>query len=1634
MAAVDRDTFIPIGTSIVKLLLIASGQGTLATAVGEGAGLLAKLRGTLEIGGKRAVFAEKIADDAAEQLLREYQGISEADWGVAARLVASLIDRLPEKERLAAGYNWEELRRTLLDLGGTDLRSSLADESARQAFDWVLEVACQRIADCFTEKEALASILESVEEVRAGIQRLADRPAGASQTRAVVTDHLEVVRDLAPDPLEDREREIAELEAFVRGSEKVWYAIEAGMVSGKTGLMSAFALNPPHDAHIVSFFIRRYGGDGNDWRSFAFIVGAQLAEILGDEYTERVSEPASQNTEFRQLLRRAASACQSEKNPRPLVLVIDGVDEDSYYERPDDAAAKSILSLLPRHLPEGVKVVTASRPNPRPPDDIVCDSPKKVVSLNASRIAQKKINQNDMECFFSSDIAVEVAAFLAGCGGYLTVNDLRILISRRRHGENVTTAEINKCVSRSPGRMLLPVKVGFAVRKIFAYGIGHDAVTHALIREIAPERFGEGDEPESEVWWARTRKEVLQPYRDVICEWVEERFNGGWGETTPSYMLTESCFDLMSGNAQHWESSVRIILDQGRYKEMLRRNNLCSRVVKRIDDECAKIINLVGETISQHVMKSLHQALHFKDNITHRSPYPDGLLRLCVSHLDLKLDDAIDMVLNIDGTRNQFEAIKEVVVAAAVSGKESSYQSFLLEMMKHLNLRDEARDRFLSMLIDVLLAVKHRVFLSADCCCGGSLAPEVRLMKNALHCFQIETNSRGHKQTSMHTCSANCRQRAAESLFDLMKNVAESIADPRIYISAMLESVSLLSRLGRKDELKSMTQELVVATEMIVESRDREISLVDIVRALSESDEIEQASNVVRQIRSAEYRSDGMNYIADSLLRMNRNSEALMLSRSIESPLPCVRALTSIAITLSQNGDVGWAQQISQEAVGVAEAIDDYRLRNHCLFSVADRLAIGGRVEEALVVAKKIDNDSERSIVLVNVVGELVRSKNTTEALDVARNVEEPLSRVHALGSIAITLSQNGDVGWAQQISQEAVGVAEAIGDVWTQCGGYAHIASVLARIGQTAQALDISDRIKDRCYKESVLVDIVKALVVEERNEEALNVVEKIGESALRARALTNVADGLARSGHLDRSRQIAEDATELIERVSDSGGHARALREIVSALAREGLIEIALKVADRIEEPILLAQGLQAIVVKLAQERRTKEALMVAEGIGESEMRAQALIRVSDILAQTGCLKWAMRIAHEVWNLVEQFEDLGMRVRVLSEIVEVKVRAGGAIRTQKEVDEAVKITRRIKERYARVLSQEKAVAALAISGRLTEAFEFADEISDHTSRDSAFSSAALALARLGTGDGVINIIERIEDPGECARALLDVMGEVHVDDVVHVLRVVGKMQEAADDPANRSAREYLLSLVANVLFQCGRDRESLAVVAKIEDLNVRVRTLADIVVVLVRQKCVAQACRVALIIKNYEGRVDDPAVSSWGLSNAVVSLVEVDQIERARDIVELTVEDRAWARGQVAIIKGLVRRNLFGEAGDLLSDAFDRSTHFVQWQDAADYWATFAQGCCDVAGVDGLDSDMRFRWVGLGRAAFSRAWIYGAPFWDHFDILMCVAPELAVQLVEERILGAPKTGTASESEPDLGVEGPGGDAGSYR
>ena len=1431
MAAMDRDTFIPLGTSIVKLLLIASGQGALATAVGEGAGLLAKFRRTLEIGGIRAVFAEKIADDAAKQLLREHQGISKADWHVAARQAASLIDRLSEKERLAAGYDWEELRRTLLDLGGTDLRSDLADESARQAFDWVLEVACQRVADCFTEKEALASIFDSVEEVRAGIQRLAERPAGASQTRAVVADHMEVVRDLAPDPLEDREREIAELTAFVHGGPDAWYAMEAGMISGKTALMSSFTLNPPSDVHIVSFFIRRMGGDGNDWRSFSFVAGAQLAEILGDEYTERVSEPASQNTEFRQLLRRAATACQSDKNPRPLVLVIDGVDEDSYYEDPDAPGAKSILSLLPRHLPEGVKLVTASRPNPRMPEDTVCNASRVVVSLKPSPIAQEKINQKDIETFFKSDLAVDIGAFLAACGGSLTVDELRQLIARQRHVDNVPSRDVKACVDHSPGRMLMRVNVGFGDREIPSYTLGHDAVLRAVLREISPDLFGEDNSVEDEAWWAKTREIVLKPYIEEVCAWVSSCINNGWSHQTPLYLLSNQCVDVV---CQHLNECIEGIIDKGRYVEIAQRYGTKSRVLRSIDEDCSKLLNSTSLPISEPLLAKLCEVSEERRKVAAASAFIPGTIGVRASLGIMTARTMVLEILAIDDSRKKLMATIECLKFAPTEKWLSKFSEYLSTVISTCRFdfysRDEATLRIISVLVEFCI--------SSNRLKGGS---------------------------------------GGECIFSRQSyEIASSVAEEFV------------------DNLDEQCGQYTVGDAMLC-----------------------RISNEVH----------------DSTVAL---LVALKLASSIHQVSVRLEALTKL-------GGVLMCANLASMAREVANSIAE--------------------------LVTSIEGPSDRAVAMARASAVLADAGLNSRAREVGTSIAELVTSIEGPSDCAVAM---------------------------------ARASAVLADAGLTDVAQELAD-VSDAFVKimhihimrSDVLVVVVTALVDAGLIIRAREVSEQIGDAQLRAQALAKVASAFADRGLIDEAQVIACEMENSLEQADAPQIDGDTLIGVVC-----GLVDVGLFI-------------------------RARE---VSEQIGDAQLRAQALAKVASAFANRGLIDEAQVVACEVESVLEQADAAQVDVETLFGVTTVLTSAGLAERAQKILELSD---------FSSICSdfQVDAVVALLDVGLVDSAYSLCKMIGESRLRARALAKVAGALANVGLTDRAREAADAAEDAGWQidarlwrAEALAEVAATLANSGLVSwALRLSKRIEEGR-------SQSYALYAVVDGLLNDGNICDAKELVGQIDNSRLRALGQVKIAAALASGGFVEQARVMFDCAEESVSRDDGFGWRQWVLVDVAKELFRAGVIERGSIMVERIYDPSLHLIAQLSKAEVLMRLSEYDEAIKVIECEMFKVESSLGREDVVSCLGAVARFCCDSMKVCGGSTLHHDRWCRLVQSVLVRAWLYGASVWDNFDVLVRVAPELAVRLVDERILAEPEQGTAPESDPDLGPEGPGGDTGSYR
>ena len=1517
MATMDRDTFIPLGTSIVKLLLIASGQGALATAVGEGAGLLAKFRRTLEIGGNRAVFADKIANDAAKQLLQEHQGISEADWHMAARQTATLIDQLSEKERLAAGYNWEELRRTLLDLGGTDLRSDLADGSARQAFDWVLEVACQRIADCFTEKEALASILESVEEVRAGIQRLAERPAGASQTRAVVADHMEVVRDLAPDPLEEREREIAELTAFVHGAPDTWYTMEASMISGKTALMSSFALNPPSDAHIVSFFIRRMGGDGNDWKSFSFVAGAQLAEILGDEYTERVSEPASQNTEFRQLLRRAATACQSDKNPRPLVLVIDGVDEDSYYEDPDAPGAKSILSLLPRHLPEGVKLVTASRPNPRMPEDIVCNASRVVASLKPSPIAQEKINQKDIETFFKSDLAADIGAFLAACDGSLTINELRQLIAKRRHIENIPSRDVKACVEHSPGRMLMRVSINFNDREVESYALGHDAVLQAVLRETAPSLFGEDNEAEDETWWAQVRRKALEPYRAVIREWVEYWKTAGWGKNTPNYMLTAACFDLIT--ADNRDSSTSIVLNQGRYREMLNRCSQKSRVLKVIDQEYLKVLEMKNGELSEYMAGLLFEVVKLRGEIIWVSSYVSSLLDLHVYYLEVVPEVALDMALTVDEGEGRMNALKEAMNSGLKSKHVCEFVALLPRVIESLLSYQGEFDSVRSAVVDIMIHVADVVKE-----CGNvesddlhSIVGEVINLLNLNDEYLHSTSS----SEEVGDCDGViCLRRC---IIFVASKVAEQIDDAPLRAQALVNVAGSLAKVGNTYRARLIAKDAVrVVTPFQNYLGNLRQAFVDVVKSLVRVGLVDETLEVIREIGDVALRAEILMGVVGALACFGRVDEAIEIVEQYEDTLSGAQAMVYVACGLAKMGDMAKAQQVAGEAVGTLKKVS--------------KLSWSARQ------------------ILVDVAGSLARAGLVDEALKVVEHINDPEGRAQAMD----------------------------------------HVASLLTEPNQLLEALSFAKRLDDFGSLASIVFDLILELINEGRLDESLDLCEQINDSIVHDEALIRVSTAFARGGRI-------KDIQNMMKRFRMRWSHTRVRECVAVALAGKGWVDEALDFHEQIADFYSRLETMVDMVEAMANGGWVDEALLLVNRINVNHEHVQALCYVLRGLVRLGDLDRVRRVFDEVIITVDSTVGKQVLVAVVSEF--------------------------------------------AKAGMVDEAFKVVDVIEDLSVRTEVLLGAASDLAKEGRGGEVIRMIYRIEGDVDIRLSTMGLVRELaDVGLADEAFRVMGPIKDLS---VSGAVGVDILMNVASVLAKSGQIDAALKMMDQIEQIPDCAQVLVEVASALARSGRIDEAlrmvdridesedCREALmcLVRILVSKGDIGGAT--GLISLVWSLIRKGDVDATLETVMAVEGANSVKIGvYVVIIEELVSLGLFDDAINVLYVVLEEVKGFLRNQDIRDCCNVLAKVCFDTVCLVGVSSPMCERWLGLTRSVLARSWLYGASVWDNFDVLVRVAPKLAVQLVDERILAAPEQGTAPESDPDLGPEGPGGDTGSYR
>ncbi|MFI0774363.1 trypsin-like peptidase domain-containing protein [Streptomyces sp. NPDC021212] len=318
-----------------------------------------------------------------------------------------------------------------------------------------------------------------------------------------------LLRDIAPPELLGRAEELRELVDFCAGPETYRW-IQGRPWTGKTALVSWFALHPPRGVVPVSFFITSRMAGQADSAAYTEAVVHQLATIVGREPSPHAS-PGVREAERRALLTEAAERVA--EDGATLLLVVDGLDEDQSAR--DGATGPSIASLLPERPPPNLRVLVTSRPSPDLPLDVASGHPLRGAVVLWLRRTDHAMNLEHAARFELSralagdDVEKDIIGLLAAARGSLRADDLRELTGERRY-------TVLHRVGGVFGRILRMRGDPHGHPGERGYLFAHETLFAAAVEMLGPD---------------------VEPYRERLHAWASGYRDRGWPESTPPYLL-----------------------------------------------------------------------------------------------------------------------------------------------------------------------------------------------------------------------------------------------------------------------------------------------------------------------------------------------------------------------------------------------------------------------------------------------------------------------------------------------------------------------------------------------------------------------------------------------------------------------------------------------------------------------------------------------------------------------------------------------------------------------------------------------------------------------------------------------------------------------------------------------------------------------------------------------------------------------------------------------------------------------------------------------------------------------------------------------------------------------------------------
>lgn len=1207
--------------------------------------------------------------------------------------------------------------------------------------------------------EAVSSVLREVSDLRGMLA--SSTSANSGLVRSAYLN--QVVRRIAPGELRDRGSELEELARFCTGPHDRSYLFWQGPAwAGKSALMSWFAIHPPPEARVLSFFVTSRWAGHSDRSAFVEVMLEQAAAVLREPLPP--SLPATREAHLLELLERAAEASQ-QQNIR-LVLLIDGLDEDHGVS--GVAEGHSIAALLPPRPPAGMRIVVAARPHPPIPPDVVDDHPLRdrgiVLTLRPSRhaaVLRFDMQRDLARLVRGGKYEQDLLGFVTAAGGGLSAQDLAELT--RTQAWQVEE-RLGSVAGRSFDRRSSQWRPPEAAADV--YVLGHEDLQASASQLLGGAR--------------------LEVYRRRLHAWADGYRRRSWPDSTPEYLL-RGYYSMLrdTGDVPRMVSCATDAVRHDRMLDISGGDTAALAEIAAVQDTSCRLDVL---DIQAMVLIALHRDVLLQRNANIPAGLPAAwawlgrpsraeallgaltdprLLTKAVAALApafakvREFRRATELASAIDDGYERANVLDDVVSAMVAEGEIDQAESLARSVFP-----PDFKDRALACLVDVVAAggdldraaeiansipaadqqmqalalLAQRSTIAGD---GERARRVVAKVRALLHSSQSDSGVRRHMVLLFAV-----RALAAAGDFDQAERLARSESDTREQLDSLNELVRMTAAAGDLELAERLARS--IGDDVVNSGRLRNYqgsALASVAVAAARVGDLDRASRLLTSLNShhvgevlpevvaaaaatggladaealivaatgtedrPEYvKTDALTALATEAARLGRLPDVEKVVGSLGNVSWRADALAAAAVAAASAGLTDQARSHAVQAEALARSVGSKGWRDQALMDVSRALAIAGHLDDAAGMARRLADPGQQAGALTFIVRCLVAAGQLDQAETIAksvRNTKDQDYRGHAQALIAVAFADEGNIGEVERILYDIASLNAQIEPITILC-------KVAARNGMAGTA-EYYARLVAHDNWQAPLVVLAQATAITNAHR-AEEIARAIPDKYWKAQALSHVAEAACGSGDFDRAYSLSQEAEELIGPPLWSVDNHWLLSEWAEHYASLGALSG--------DVPELYRQGraLLTLVSAVASLGDINRAERLAWCISDPSRRAETLADLAEAAACSGKFDQAEALA-------ESITESRSHVEALARLAEALVRVGQTDRAGQIVGRAEETTRAIANPVDQMKSCWRLLTAASVIGDLGLAEDMACAISDPDQRAEALAALAEAV-----------------------------------------------------------------------------------------------------------------------------------------------------------------------------------------------------------------------------------------------------------------------------------------------------------------